>query len=533
VTTAPLAAKPLLVPEPKGKVRFWLPWVALAFAVFISIGFYLIDAHWPYRYRNVEPLLQKIFASQLKIDRYHRTYFPNPGFVATGLTLRRNSAPELPPVGSAQSLIVEGRWLDLLLLRKRVRIVSVEGLHIVIPPVGSRANHEDFPPGSSADFGGPTTVVEQINLHNAVLDIMRVDGDRYTFPIRQLMIGNLRRGEAISYLLDMQNAKPTGRIQSAGSFGPLSPNNLGATPVSGDFTFSPVNLGDLHGISGTLSASGRFHGTLASIEADATSDTPDFAVGRGRPTRVIFAAHSTVNGLNANIILHNVEIHTGATTVRAKGTIVGSPKITNLDITVLNGRVQDLLSPFLHDEVPITGSVWLHSHAAVAASEKELKFLQRLSMEGTFDIPGERLTNQTTERSLSAFSRRAQGLKASELDAGPSARDAEEQPDVLSSLGGRAKIRSGVVSTERLTFRIPGASVDVNGIFNLSDRTVHLLGNLHMQTDISHVTTGFKSLLMKPLIPFFKKDNSGAVIPIEISGSPHRYKITQNFLHHK
>jgi hypothetical protein len=183
VTTAPLAAKPLLVPEPKGKVRFWLPWVALAFAVFISIGFYLIDAHWPYRYRNVEPLLQKIFASQVKIDRYHRTYFPNPGFVATGLILRRNSAPELPPVGSAQSLIVEGRWLDLLLLRKRVRIVSVEGLHIVIPPVGSRANHEDFPPGSSADFGGPTTIVEQFNLHNAILDIMRVDGDRYSFPI--------------------------------------------------------------------------------------------------------------------------------------------------------------------------------------------------------------------------------------------------------------------------------------------------------------------------------------------------------------
>jgi hypothetical protein len=75
--------------------------------------------------------------------------------------------------------------------------------------------------------------------------------------------------------------------------------------------------------------------------------------------------------------------------------------------------------------------------------------------------------------------------------------------------------------------------VDLNGIFNLSDRTVDLLGNLHMQSDISHVTTGFKSLLMKPLIPFFREDNSGAVIPIEISGSPHRYKIAQNFLHHK
>jgi hypothetical protein len=86
--------------------------------------------------------------------------------------------------------------------------------------------------------------------------------------------------ERAGYLLDLQSAKPTGRIQSTGSFGPLLPNNLGATPVSGDFTFSPVNLGDIHGISGTLSATGRFYGALASIEADGTSDTPNFAVGR-------------------------------------------------------------------------------------------------------------------------------------------------------------------------------------------------------------------------------------------------------------
>jgi hypothetical protein len=69
-----------------------------------------INAHWPYRYRNVEPLLQKVFASQIKIDHYHRTYFPRPGFVATGLTLRRYSAPDLPPIGSADSLVVQGSW---------------------------------------------------------------------------------------------------------------------------------------------------------------------------------------------------------------------------------------------------------------------------------------------------------------------------------------------------------------------------------------------------------------------------------------
>jgi hypothetical protein len=59
-----------------------------------------------------------------------------------------------------------------------------------------------------------------------------------------------------------------------------------------------------------------------------------------------------------------------------------------------------------------------------------------------------------------------------------------------------------------------------------------MLGDLHMQTDISHVTTGFKSFLLKPLAPFFKKKGAGAVVPIAITGSPGRYKVSQNVTPH-
>lgn len=524
MSTSPAAASPPTSSTPR---RLWPLYVTIAFAVLVAACLPYINAHWPYRYRNVEPLLQKVFASHIKIDHYHRTYFPNPGFVATGLTLSRNSAPDLPPVGSARNLIVQGRWIDLLLLRKRVRLVDVEGLHVVIPPVGSRANHEDFPPGSTADFGGPTTIVEQLNIHDATLDIMRTNGERYSFPIRQLIIRNLRRGQAIAYSLDMQNPKPGGRIQATGSFGPVLPNNLGATPASGDFTFSPVNLADIHGISGTLSSTGRFHGALSAIEADATTDTPDFAVGKGKPTHVAASVHGTVNGLNGNIVLHTIDAHTGATTIHAQGTILGAPKVTNLDVNITSGRAQDILRPFLRDQVPVTGAVWLHSHAYLAPAGDGLKFLQRLHMDGTFDIPAEHLTNQTTEQKLTAFSQRAQNPKP------PPDPDDTATTDVLSSLSGRATIRDGVVSTNRVTFQMPGAAVDLNGTYNLRDRTVHLLGKLHMQSDISHATTGFKSLLLKPLIPFFKKDNAGAVIPIAITGSPHQYKVSQNLFHHK
>lgn len=504
------------------RARKAVPWLILVFTILAGTGIYFLNASWPYRYNNVEPLLNKVFASQIKMDHYHRTYFPNPGFVATGLTLRRNSAPDVPPIGSASNLVVQGRWTDLLLFRHRVRMVEVEGLHIVLPAKGSRAQREDFPPGSSADFSGPPTIVEQLNIHGAVLDIMRTDGNRYTFPIHQLIIRDLRQGQTVGYTLDMQNAKPISHIQAEGTFGPLIPNNLGDTPVSGSFTFSAANLADIHGISGTLTAGGRFHGTLAAIEADSVSRVPNFAVGKGKPTSVEASAHGTINGLNANIVLHTVELQTGATTVRAHGSIIGSPKVTNLDVAVTNGRAQELLRPFLHDEAPVTGAVWLRSHVYLAPAKEGRKFLQRLRMDGDFDIPAQRLTNQPTEQKLSAFSQRAQNPKIP-----------KDEADVLSSLKGRAEIQNGIVSTENLSFQMPGASVDLTGTFNLLGGDVHMLGDLHMQSDISHVTTGFKSVLLKPLSPFFRKDHAGAVVPIAITGSPHHYKVSQNILHHK
>ena len=97
--------------------------------------------------------------------------------------------------------------------------------------------------------------------------------------------------------------------------------------------------------------------------------------------------------------------------------------------------------------------------------------------------------------------------------------------DVLSSLQGPAKIEKGIITTQRLTFQVPGASADFHGTFDLHDNAVHLLGNLRMQSNVSHAATGFKSVLLKPLIPLFKKKHAGALIPIAVTGRPGSYKI--------
>jgi hypothetical protein len=526
VVTHPSSARP--------RTRVFTPKVCMCTGiptlVLIILGLVLVSIHWPYRYRVIKPLLEEVLASQVKIGHYHRTYFPHPGFMATDITLQRKSAPGLPPLGSISSVTVQGRWSDLLLLRKQVRSVDITGLHIIVPAIGSRENHEDFPPGSSSGFTGPEAAVQQLRIHDSTLDIMRAHGGRYSFPIRMLAIYNLQQGSKLSYAVDMRNPQPGGHIFATGTFGPLNPGNLGLTPLTGDFTFAEVNLHDLGDVSGTLTSKGSFQGTLRHIDANASSETENFAVGKGRPTPVTASVQCSINGITGDVVLDAVDAKTNSTSIHVQGGVSGSPKVTDVDISVPSGRTQDILRPFFPDTPPVAGKVWMHSHAHVDGEVNGVPFLDRLHVDGSFDVPAERITDHEQEHELSDFSSRAQsvkpGKKQSVIAAPASSADkAEDGVDVLSSLQGPAKIEKGIISTQRLSFQVPGASADLHGTFDLHNNAVHLLGDLRMQSDVSHTATGFKSVLLKPLIPFFKKKNVGASIPIAVTGRPGSYKV--------
>jgi hypothetical protein len=520
----------------RGKVRsiwheapLWAHVVVVAVAAVLATAVGLISANWPYRHRKIAPMLEDVLASQVTFTGYHRIYFPNPGFVATGITMRRRSAPDLPPLGHVETMVVEGRWSDLLLLRRRVQLVDVTGMHIIVPALGSKANHEEFPPGSSRDFDGPETMIERLMMHSSELDIMRPNGKPLIFPIKQIEILNLHKGEAMTYAIDMQNAFPTGHILARGTMGPIHGRTFIATPVSGEFAIAQMNLHDAGEISGKLDVRGAFKGTLQAMEVETHGETKDFAVRDGKPTPLDGTMRCTLYAENADMAIHSIVLKVGASTVQAQGTISGSPKATNLDIRVDRGRVEDVMRPFMHGEVPITGPVSLQSHAYLGPPGDG--FVARLRLHGSFFIPAEKVTDEKVEKSLSDFSRRAQGK--GKPNGGNEAREESGAKDVEASLAGRARIENGVVSTPRLIFRVPGVQATLAGTYRLHNDEAHFTGDLKMHTDISHATTGFKSFLLKPLAPFFKKKNAGADVPIAVTGTPGHYHVRQNIAHDK
>jgi hypothetical protein len=66
---------------------------------------------------------------------------------------------------------------------------------------------------------------------------------------------------------------------------------------------------------------------------------------------------------------------------------------------------------------------------------------------------------------------------------------------------------------------VPGATVDLSGSSNLKLQTLGLTGTLQMEATVSKAVGGFKSIFLKLVDPFFRKNGMGAVVPIKITGT--------------
>ena len=142
------APGPELAPRPRHRIRrkvrsiwqqapLWVHISIVAAGALLAIATVLISANWPYRHRKIHAMLEDVLTSDVKFTGYHRIYFPRPGFEATGITIRRKTAPAgLPPLGHIDSMIVKGTWTDLIMLRQRVELVDITGFHLVVPAIG-------------------------------------------------------------------------------------------------------------------------------------------------------------------------------------------------------------------------------------------------------------------------------------------------------------------------------------------------------------------------------------------------------------
>ena len=481
--------------------------------------------------RLVVATLSDRLASDVELRAFSVDTFPSVLVAGEGLRLRLRGQPDgVPPLIEIASFQVHTNLIDMMRRPRRFRHVTLQGLVVNIPPGGLRK--ADNPVGdavagqgggdgaaqrraTSDGEGRAPIVVDELVADGAVLRIIprRAEKDPKEFTIHRLTLRTLGLAQEMPFTATLTNPVPTGQIETSGVFGPWQKENPSTTPLAGSYTFKNADLGTIKGIGGTLESTGEFTGQLARIAVKGTTLTPDFQLSTTRqPVSLDTRFEAVVDGTDGDTYLTRVDAHFANTSLTAKGAVVGTKGVkgrtVNLNVHVTEGRIEDLLRLAVKGDRPLlTGRVGLKTDFHLPPGEPDV--IERLELQGVFDVDAAKFSDRTIQQKLAGMSRRARGLDEN-----------EKTGNVASDMSGKFRLRRASLALSNLAFSIPGAVVRLNGVYGLKSEVIDFEGTVRMEATISEAAGGgVKGFFLKAIDPLFRKKGAGAIVPIKVSGT--------------
>jgi hypothetical protein len=499
--------------------RVWTWIVAsllIAVAVLGVIGEVMVRRAGPILKGRVIETLSTRFNGRVEMDGFEVSLVK--GFEVSGNGLRIFPQDEVVAAGATEPLIALGRFsfhADLAgLFEKPMRVgtVHVTGMAIHIPPREMRAQA----PKGRRHIGRIKIVVDEIVFENSklVIGTLKPDKEPLDFEMSRITMRNVGPNAPWVYDATLVNATPKGDIHATGTFGPWNNDSPGDSSVTGRYTFDHADLNTIKGIGGILSSVGEFTGQLNDIVVDGTTETPDFSLDTANhPMPLHTRFHAIVDGTNGDTSLQPVEARLGESDFSCYGAVInvkGKGHIIDLEVTVPNGRIEDFLELGVKTTpVVMTGRLTMKTKLHIPpGKESETR---RIGLKGAFTLRQIHFTNPEVEDKVDMLSLRAQG---DAKDAKPGA------PDVHSEMAGQFVLGDGKLKFSKLEYTLPGADVKLAGEYSLDGQRFEFEGKMRTGAKVSQmVASRWKSVLLKPVDPFFKKNGAGAEIPVKISGT--------------
>ena len=493
----------------------WFLGVLLAFVVILSIcdPIFIIRAQPILRARVIETLSAR-FKSRVELAELH-VWIANGLHVAgKGLEIYGATDPN-PWKAGVQPLLHVAEFHFQASLRNLFRepmkldTIYVSRLTMNIPPKNDR--HEMR---SLRRKGKMSIAVAHFSLSDTklIINTEKPGKPPLEFDISDLQMSDVGPGQPLRFDATLVNPKPVGDIHSSGRFGPFNEQSPRDSAVEGDYSFTNADLGSIHGIAGILTSIGHYSGTLGRIEVAGKTDTPDFRLAvSGHPVPLHTEFHAIVDGTDGDTYLDPVRARFLRTSFMASGKIVrieGGHQI-DLDVEMNQGAIGDLLRLGVRTEPPImTGPVQLTTKLNISPGQQDIA--DRIRLAGTFQVPAGYFNNEKIQTRIDNLSLR--GIGEPKLIG-------KEDANVATDLRGRFLLQDGVLSFSRLHFQVPGTHADMTGKYSLDGATFDFHGLLKTDAKLSQMTTGWKSVLLKAVDPFFHKHGAGAEIPFKITGT--------------
>jgi len=423
----------------------------------------------------------------------------------------------------------------------RIPEVRLTGLKIVVPPKPEREKMAgiEAATGRQQDDASRTgilrnVVVERVVCQGVELELETANPAKLplTFEIKKITLTHLAAGSPMGFDAELTNAKPTGLIHTAGSFGPWVVDDPGESAVEGKYRFEKANLGEFNGIAGTLSSTGTYQGVLRNLAVAGTADVPDFKLTKyGTEMELDTDFRAQVNGTDGDTYLDKVDAQLGKSQFRLTGKVVrvlmdangkevpasarkGQEQISighliDMKVDVPAARLDDFMKLVSKSGTPLmTGGVAVRAAFEIPPGKQPVPI--RIKLDGEFKLNDVRFTNEKVQDKMEGLSLRGQGK--------PGARKDTDPQSITAMMQGRFQMANGVIALPDLKYTVPGAEISLNGTYGI-DGTLHFDGTARMQATVSQMVGGWKGFLLKPADRFFKKGGAGALVPIKIRGT--------------
>ncbi len=483
---------------------------------FTGVAIYFHRAEPILRKRVIDTLSTR-YNSQVELDSFGVSAWRGFEVSGGGLKVYPNNLDMDQPLFSVGKFSFRINWQDLFRSPMHVGQVHITDLGIHLPPKDQRKNMPHLQKKGDTGNGKIEIVVDELLIDNATL-ILGTDKPGKVpldFEISKLQMTSVGAGRPMDFHAILTNPKPIGDIDSRGTFGPYNTGSPGDTPVTGTYKFSHADLGTLKGIGGILSSTGKYDGTLDHIVVDGTTDTPDFRLTIAQhPVPLHTEFHAIVDGTNGDTYLEPVNAQILNSHILAKGKVVRSPSVPGhfitLDVTVSPARIEDMLKLGVKTDPPImTGNLMLHTKFFLPPGQQSVT--DKLRLDGNFAIKDAHFTTESIQKKVDELSLRGQG-HADQAKEGV-------RPNTASDMSGKFNLGAQKLTITDLRYEIPGAQVAMDGVYSLDGNQFDFHGKARLQAHVSQMVTGWKSLLLKPVDPFFAKDGAGTEVPIQVTGT--------------
>ena len=510
-----------VVQMPRRRRRRLWPWITgflllVCAAVVICVRIAVDRAEPILRTRVIETLGTR-FKSRVELATLHVSVMNGLQISGGGLQVYGAADPNpyeagVQPLLEISEFRFQAPLRDLFLEPMRIHTVYVSGLTLNIPPKEHRQEMRSVRHHGKMSIAVTEFVCKDTRL---VINTLRPGKLPLEFDISDLKMKDIGPGLPFRFDATLINPKPVGGIHSTGQFGPLNEESPRDTAVDGNYSFTNADLGTLKGIAGILSSTGNYGGTLGRIEVAGKTDTPDFRIAvSGHPVPLHTDFHAIVDGTDGDTYLDPVRARFLHTSFVAKGKVVrmNGVKGHDIELNVVLGqaRIEDLLQLGVKTDPPVmTGSVEMQTKLSLPPRDADIA--SRLKLDGNFHVPAAHFTNEKVQNKIDAFSLRGQGKAKLAKQPSPD--------DVTSDLQGIFKLSDGVLSFSSLHFLVPGAHADMTGEYSLDGNTFDFHGKLKLDAKLSQTVTGWKSILLKPVDPFFSKHGAGTEVPFKVTGT--------------